>query len=175
MTKTIFTLNYFTSYILFSRLSSINFEGSVLWTVYIVWILTSCQSYHLQILSAIQDFFVSLISFDMQKFLSILKSHLCFCLFVRFCFSFRKQIKKYCYGLCQSFLPMFSSKSFMVSGLTFRSLISCLHAKSLQSYQTLSDPMNWGLPGSSAHGILQAKILEWVAMPYSMGSSRPRD
>ena len=126
-------------------------------------------------------FFVSLmVSFDMQKFLSIIKSHLCFFFFVVvvvvvFCFSFRKQIKKYCYGLCQSVLPMFSSKSFMVSGLTFRSLISCLHAKSLQSYQTLSDPMNWGLPGSSAHGILQAKILEWVAMPYSMGSSRPRD
>ena len=66
---------------------------------------------------------------------------------------------------------MFSSKSFMVSGLTFRSLISCVHAKSLQSYLTLCDAMNWGLPGSSIHGILQAKILEWVAMPYSMGSS----
>ena len=30
-------------------------------------------------------------------------------------------------------------------------------------------------PGSSVQGILQAKILEWVAMPFSRGSSRPRD
>ena len=35
--------------------------------------------------------------------------------------------------------------------------------------------MDWGPLGSSAHGILQARILEWVAMPCSGGSSRPRD
>ena len=35
--------------------------------------------------------------------------------------------------------------------------------------------MDCSLPGSSAHGILQARILEWVAMPFSRGSSRPRD
>ena len=40
-----------------------------------------------------------------------------------------------------------------------------------QSCPTLGDPMNCSLPGSSAHGILQARILEWVAVP----SSRPRD
>ena len=33
----------------------------------------------------------------------------------------------------------------------------------------------WSPPGSSVHGILQARILEWVAMPSAMGSSRPRD
>jgi len=35
----------------------------------------------------------------------------------------------------------------------------------------------WGFspPGSSVHGILQARILEWVAIPFSRGSSRPRD
>ena len=38
---------------------------------------------------------------------------------------------------------------------------------------TLCDRMN--LPGSSVHGILQARILEWVAMPSSRGSSQPRD
>ena len=32
-----------------------------------------------------------------------------------------------------------------------------------------------GLPGSSVHGILQARILEWVAICFSKGSSRPRD
>ena len=36
---------------------------------------------------------------------------------------------------------------------------------------TLYDPMNCSLPGSSIHGILQARILEWVAIPFSSGSS----
>ena len=35
--------------------------------------------------------------------------------------------------------------------------------------------MDSSLPGSSVHGILQARILEWVAMPSSRRSSRPRD
>ena len=52
---------------------------------------------------------------------------------------------------------------------------ACLHAKSLQSCPILCNPMNWSLPGLSVHGILQARILEWVAMPSSRGSSRPRD
>ena len=37
------------------------------------------------------------------------------------------------------------------------------------------DPMDCGPPGSSDHGVLQARILEWVAIPFSRGSSRPRD
>ena len=44
-----------------------------------------------------------------------------------------------------------------------------------QSCWTLWDPVDCSPPGSSVHGILQAKILEWSAMPYSRGSSRPRD
>ena len=40
---------------------------------------------------------------------------------------------------------------------------------------TLCDPMNCSPPESSVHGILQARILEWVAIPFSRGSSRPRD
>ena len=43
------------------------------------------------------------------------------------------------------------------------------------SYLTLCDPMDCGLPGSSVHGILQARILEWVATAFSSESSRPRD
>ena len=35
--------------------------------------------------------------------------------------------------------------------------------------------MDCSPPGSSVHGILQARILEWVAMPFSRGSSQPRD
>ena len=44
-----------------------------------------------------------------------------------------------------------------------------------QSCPTLCDPMDCSLPGSSVHGILQARMLEWVAMPFSRGSSWPRD
>jgi hypothetical protein len=36
---------------------------------------------------------------------------------------------------------------------------------------TLYNPMNCSLPGSSVHGIFQARILEWVAIPFSRGSS----
>ena len=42
-------------------------------------------------------------------------------------------------------------------------------------YSTLYDPMDCSLPASLVHGILQARILEWVAMPTSRGSSQPRD
>ena len=44
-----------------------------------------------------------------------------------------------------------------------------------QSYQTLCDPMDCSPPGSSVHGIPQARILERVAMPSPRGSSQPRD
>ena len=48
-------------------------------------------------------------------------------------------------------------------------------AKSLQSCPTLCDPMDCSPPGSSVHGIFQARILEWVAMLSSRRSPRPRD
>ena len=44
-----------------------------------------------------------------------------------------------------------------------------------QSCLTLCNPMDCSPPGSSVHGILQARILEWVAMPSSRRSSQPRD
>ena len=47
----------------------------------------------------------------------------------------------------------------------------CVHAKLLQSYLTLCDPMDCSPPGSFVHEILQARILEWVAMPSFKGSS----
>ena len=39
----------------------------------------------------------------------------------------------------------------------------------------LDDPMDCSLPGSSVYGILQARILEWVAIPFSRGSFLPKD
>ena len=50
-----------------------------------------------------------------------------------------------------------------------------LESEVAQSCLTLCDPMDCSLPGSSLHGILQARILECVAISFSMGSSRPRD
>ena len=44
-----------------------------------------------------------------------------------------------------------------------------------QSCPTLLDPMDCSLPGSSLHGIFQARVLEWVAISFSRGSSQPRD
>ena len=48
-------------------------------------------------------------------------------------------------------------------------------AQSLQLCLTLCDSMDCSPPGSSVHGILQARILEWVAISSSRGSSQPRD
>ena len=44
-----------------------------------------------------------------------------------------------------------------------------------QSRPSLCDPMDCSSPGSSVHEILQARRVEWIAMPFSTGSSRPRD
>ena len=44
-----------------------------------------------------------------------------------------------------------------------------------QSCLTFCDPTDCSTPGFSVHGILQARILEWVAIPFSRGSSQPRD
>ena len=50
-----------------------------------------------------------------------------------------------------------------------------MSTKSLQPCLSLCNPKDCSPPGSSVHGILQAKILEWVAIPSSRGSSWPRD
>ena len=50
-----------------------------------------------------------------------------------------------------------------------------LLAKLLQSCPALCDPMDCRPPGSSVHGILQARKLEWVTIPFSRGSSQLRD
>ena len=52
-----------------------------------------------------------------------------------------------------------------------RPFMECVHAESLQSCLTLCDSMDCSPPGSSVRGLLQARILEWVAIPFSRGSS----
>ena len=66
-----------------------------------------------------------------------------------------------------------------ISGDLFHNYVKILTTIQLvlvaQSCLTLCDSMDCSLPGSSVHGILQARILEWVAIPFSRGSSQPRD
>ena len=50
-----------------------------------------------------------------------------------------------------------------------------MKVKVAKSCPTLFNPVDYSLPGSSVHGILQARILEWVAIPFSKESSQPRD
>ena len=58
------------------------------------------------------------------------------------------------------------------TGVGFHFLLQCMKAKSesevAQSCPTLSDPMDCSLPGSSIHGIFQARVLEWGAIAFSI-------
>ena len=53
-------------------------------------------------------------------------------------------------------------------------VMMCVRQK-LQLCLAIWDPMDYSPPGSSVHGILQARILEWIAIPFSRRSSRSRD
>ena len=54
-------------------------------------------------------------------------------------------------------------------------ILTCMHAKLLQSCPTLCNPVCCSPPSSSVHGILQARTLEWAAISFSRRSSQPRD
>ena len=54
-------------------------------------------------------------------------------------------------------------------------LISKIKMKVTKSCLTLCNPMHCSPPGSSVHGLFQARVLEWVAISFSRGSSQPRD
>ena len=64
------------------------------------------------------------------------------------------------------YLPK-ETKDLYISSVQFSSVA--------QSCLTLCDPVDCNLLGFSIHGILQARILEWIAISFSRGSSRPRD
>ena len=53
-------------------------------------------------------------------------------------------------------------------------VVVCTHMPVLSSVQ-LCNPMECSMPGSSVHGIFQARMLEWVAISSFKGSSQPRD
>ena len=65
------------------------------------------------------------------------------------------------------------------TGVGCHFLLQCMKVKSesevAQSCPTLLNPMDCSLPGSSIHGIFQARVLESVAISFSRGSSQPRD
>ena len=58
------------------------------------------------------------------------------------------------------------------NGMSLNHAVLCLFA---QSCPTLFNPIDYSPPGSTVQGILQARILEWVVMPSSIGSSQSRD
>ena len=61
-------------------------------------------------------------------------------------------------------------------GLQSMGLQSSIQFNSItQPCPTVWDPMDCSPPGSSVHGVLQARTLEWVAISFSRGSSQPRD
>ena len=65
----------------------------------------------------------------------------------------------------------FSVQDYLWYSLSVKACLCCV----LKSCLTLCDPMDCSLPGSSVHGVLQAEILEWIAMPSARRSSQPRD
>ena len=70
--------------------------------------------------------------------------------------------------------PASNSSHFMVRGITMFAWQGGGGVYSLSCVQ-LCDPINCSPPGSSVHGVSQARTLEWVAISFSRGSSRPRD
>ena len=71
--------------------------------------------------------------------------------------------------------PQFKSINSSVFSFLYSPTLTSIHSELTQSCPTLCDPMDCSLPGSSVHGIFQAIVLEWIAISFSRGSSRPRD
>ena len=88
-----------------------------------------------------------------------------------------KEVQFFVGNLCLMILAIWldSKASLMQSALQTLSclILSCCFVS--QFCLTLCDPMDYSPPGSSVHGILQARTLEWVVMPSCRGSSRPRN
>ena len=68
----------------------------------------------------------------------------------------------------QALLSLGFSRQEHWSGLPFPSLMHESESEVAQSCLTLLDPMDCSLPGSSAHGIFQARVLEWGAIAFSL-------
>ena len=110
----------------------------------------------------------------MKHFIRLVQKLLRFCI-VEICGLIMEYILK-CFYVVHHFnvyvSRMFSHFVYFANDLL---LAVCMSTKLLQLCLPLCDPMGFSLLGSSVHGLLQARILEWVAMPSSKGSSPPRD
>ena len=73
------------------------------------------------------------------------------------------------YGTIHDLVPV--CLNVICSQSSHRLVIACMHAKLLQSCPAVHDTMDCSLLVSSLYGIFQARILKWVAMPFSKGSS----
>ena len=76
---------------------------------------------------------------------------------------------------CNNFFYLFSDSKALSPRLYHSESSEVKWSEVTQSCPTLCNPMDCSVPGSSVHGILQAKILECVAISFSTGSSQPRD
>ena len=84
-----------------------------------------------------------------------------------------KETLLHCWWECKLVQPLWKTVETFLKKLKMKlsCAVLCLVA---QSCPTLCKPMDSSPPGSSVHGILQARILEWVALPSSRRSSQPR-
>ena len=74
--------------------------------------------------------------------------------------------------------PALKMDSLVLSNCVCVCVCVCVHVHAhthTLSHVRLCDPMDCSLPGSSVHGTLQARVLEWVAISFSRRSSRPRN
>ena len=86
----------------------------------------------------------------------------------------RDQRKKIHFSLCLCYSSTFSTHNDWVTELNWTECVcAVLCAKLPQLCPTLCDPMHRNPPGSSVHGVLQARILQWVAVPSSSGIANP--
>ena len=77
-------------------------------------------------------------------------------------------------AVVKTLLPLQGAWAFLVRELRSHRPWESERVKSLSRVR-LCNPMDCSLPGSSVHGIFQARVLEWVAISFSRGSSPPRD
>ena len=90
-------------------------------------------------------------------------------------FGCRESSHKHLFFSMRSSIGLIVTRSQKPSSCLCVCVCVCVCVWITQSCLTLCDPTNCSPPGFSVHGILQARILEWIAIPFSRGSSQPRD
>ena len=109
------------------------------------------------------------LSFYFKKVISLLSFKICFYLFHEYSLPFVSPVSP-------SSLAHKHFGCILVTFIQWFLFISSLHASVLSHFSCiwLFATMDYSLRGSSVHGILQVRILEWIAMPSSRGSSQPK-